>query len=74
LGEFVAPPGLSPERLDWLVYVLKHYGVSETGADQFTRAAPVTDAADRKALLQFVNRVVVQGSGRPAKFQGKMSH
>lgn len=71
LSESVVPQVLTPNRLEWLKYVLTHYGVSRAGAEQFTGSQVVTGPSDRKLLLDVLNRVVVNESRRSPGFRGK---
>ena len=64
IGETLAPPALTPARLEWLKLALTKYGVSDVGAEQFVRWQAVTDVSDRRQLLDTLNRVVVQESRR----------
>ena len=49
---------LTANRLDGLKEVLKVQGLSEIGAKQVVRSDMVTHAADRKALLEILNRTI----------------
>ena len=69
-GEKAVGDPLTAGRQEWLRWVLERYGVSADGASQFVGAQPVTDANDRRQLLEVINRVVVQGSGDPRNFRG----
>ena len=71
LGEWTVPKQLTSSRLEWLKFVLTNYGVSDAGTEQFTASNVVTNSRDRKTLLDILNRVVVEGSGRPQGFMGK---
>jgi hypothetical protein len=71
LSESRVPQALTSNRLEWLKYVLKKYGVSDAGAGQFTRSQAVADPSDRRLLLDILNRVVVEESHRPSGFRGK---
>jgi len=72
LSERIVSPQLTPGRVDWIQYVLPQYGVSDTGATQFTKMQMVTAANDRQKLLDVLNRVVTDGSRADVgRFQGK---
>lgn len=71
LSESVVPQALTPNRLEWLKHVLTKYGVSDAGAEQFTRSHGVTNSSDCRLLLDILNRVVVEESRRPRGFRGK---
>ena len=70
LSESTAPQPLTSNRLVWLKHVLTTYGVSDAGAEQFTRSQMVTGSSDRMLLLDLLNRVVVNESHRHM-FRGK---
>jgi len=72
LGERPVGPALTTGRQEFLRFAVQQYGVSKAGAEQFVGVRPVTDQNDRKQLLDLVNRVIVDGSGKPRPtFGGK---
>jgi hypothetical protein len=72
LSEWTVPKALTPNRVEWLKFVLANYGVSVAGAEQFTASNIVTDSRDRRSLLDILNRVVEEGSPNQQQgFRGK---
>ncbi|MBL8125037.1 MAG: hypothetical protein KIT61_00320 [Pyrinomonadaceae bacterium] len=70
-GELVVGVPLTEGRLEFIITGLLSYGISQEGAKQFVEMKPVTEMNDRRILLDLVNRVFVDGSGRLPRILGK---